>query len=338
MTQQAPVVANILHAADRHSVLPMNQSLRVGDALYSKNGLFVAGVQPDGNLCVYRVDLDKGGVYLWGSQALGDGGKFFTIVQADGNLCVYHGADTSSQGKWLWGSQVTAAGGKFFLVLQDDGNLCVYKGTGLENQGDLVWNAGCTDSLKDVSEIISLTYDLARAETTPEGISDLYKETVHNNTAQTQTSSITGSVSVSETSGWSDTLGFKVGVSTSFKTGVPFIAEGKVTVSVEVSNTYTWNNSTTTTKTWGFNTPVSVPANSSVSAVVSASRSTIVVPYAQIVILEFKSGVKVKARIDGKYKGSHCHDLTVSFNNAALKGVAGETTRRALEITSESIS
>jgi hypothetical protein len=336
MTQQAPVVANVAQAATRRSVLPMNQPLRIGDALHSKNGLFFAGVQPDGNLCVYRTDLDKGGVYLWGSQAVGAGGKFFAIVQGDGNLCVYHGADTSSQGPWLWGSQKTAGGGKFFLILQDDGNLCVYKGSGPESQGDLVWHANRTDSLKDVSEIISLVYDLDRAETTPEGFSDLYKETVHNNTAQTQSSSITGSISVSETSGWSDTLGFKVGVSTSFKTGVPCIAEGKVTVSVEMSNTYTWNGSTTNTKTWGFSTPVSVPAHSKMSAVVSAHRSTIVVPYSQIAIFEFASGVKTKMRVDGKYKGTHCHDLTVSFNNGEPNSIGGES--KALQATSVSLS
>ncbi|GLU34031.1 ETX/MTX2 family pore-forming toxin [Trinickia caryophylli] len=331
----------VVGGGEKRSVLPMNQSLRIGESLQSKNGLFCAGVQPDGNLCVYRTDLDKGGVYLWGTQAVGSGGKFFAIVQSDGNLCVYHGTDASTRGNWLWGSQATAGGGKFFLILQDDGNLCVYKGSGPDEQGDLVWHAGRTDAVKEVTEIISLNYDLDRAEVTTEGISDLYKETVQNNTGQTQSSTLTGSVSASETSGWSDSFGFKIGLKTSFKTGVPCIADGKVEMSVELSNTYTWNGSNTNTKSWGFSTPIQVPANTALSAIISACRSTIVVPYTQIAILEFYSGAKTKVRIEGKYKGSHCHDLTVSFRTGSLSGGAGmlksatQTSTRPLGITSQ---
>jgi hypothetical protein len=136
---------------------------------------------------------------------------------------------------------------------------------------------------------------------------------VRNRTTQTQSSSISGSASVSETSGWSDSLAVKVGVSTSFKTGIPFVAEGKVTVSVDVTNTYTWNGSKTKTKTWGFNTPVSVPPHTSIVALVSATVSTIAVPYTLTGIFVLKSRVRIPGTIKGIYMGTNSHDLTVTF-------------------------
>lgn len=337
MNQPAPLAAHVPQV-EKKSVLPMNQALHVGDTLYSKNGLFFAGVQPDGNFCVYRSDMDKGGVWLWGSQVTGDGGKFYAVLQSDGNFCVYYGAEPVEHPRWLWGTQQLAGGGQFFLVLQDDGNLCIYKGKGLADRGELVWNSGNTDSVEKITEIIGLVYDLDQRQQKTDGKSNLYNETVSNKTPQPQIVTLSGSASATETSAWSDSLGFLTNVKTSFNPGVPYItANGKVVISLDAGN-FVWNGSTTVTKTWNFSTPVSVPANSAVSAEVSATRSTLIVPYTQTVALEYKSGVKVKTKIDGTYKGSQCHDFTVSFTPVSSTGHASTPSTRPLEITAESLA
>jgi hypothetical protein len=169
-----------------------------------------------------------------------------------------------------------------------------------------------TDPVEDV-EIASIEYDVAAAKTLQSGPAELYHQTVRNDTMQSQTSSITGSAMVSETSGWSDALAVKVGVSTSFKTGVPFIAEGKVQVSLEVTNTYTWNGSTTNTKAWGFNTPVTVAPHTVVVGLVSATLSTIAVPYTLKGTFLLKSGARIPGAVTGIYTGTNSHDLTVTF-------------------------
>jgi len=186
------------------------------------------------------------------------------------------------------------------------------KGTGPADNRGFVWGTMATDPVEDV-EIASIEYDVAAAKTLQSGPAELYRQTVRNDTTQAQTSSINGSATVSETSGWSDSLAVKVGVSTSFKTGVPFIAEGKVQVSVEVTNTYTWNGSTTKSKTWGFNTPVNVPPHTVIVGLVSATLSTIAMPYTLKGTFLLKSGARIPGSVTGIYTGTNSHDLTVTF-------------------------
>ncbi len=301
--------------SNKGSFIALNQVLTTNDYLVSSNHAFFAIMQGDGNLCVYRgsaPDASKG--FLWG--ALGQSqpnGDYFSIMQGDGNLCIYKGTGPSDNKGFVWGalnqSQPNQA---YFAVLQDDGNLCVYKGTSpSDNQGG-VWCTSAIDPVVDI-EISSINYDVAAAKIIKSTPADLYRQSVTNKTSQPQTSSISGSESVSETSGWSDSLAVKVGVSTTFKTGIPFLAEGKITVSLDVTNTYTWNGSTTRTKTWSFNTPVTVPANSTYVALIAATISTISVPYTLTGTLILKSGARVPGIVNGMYTGSNSHDLTVTY-------------------------
>lgn len=301
--------------SNQGAFIALNQTLSTNDYLVSNNNAFFAIMQGDGNLCVYRgsaPDANQG--FLWG--ALGQSqpnGNYFSIMQGDGNLCVYKGTGLSDNQGFVWGalnqSQPDRA---YFAVLQDDGNLCVYKGTSpSDNQGG-VWCSTAIDPVVDI-EISSINYDVAAAKIIKSTPADLYRQSVTNNTAQSQTSSISGSESVSETSGWSDSLAVKVGVSTTFKTGIPFLAEGKISVSLDVTNTYTWNGSTTRTKTWSFNTPVTVPANSTYVALIAATVSTISVPYTLAGTLILKSGARVPGIVRGMYTGSNSHDLTVTY-------------------------
>jgi hypothetical protein len=190
-----------------------------------------------------------------------------------------------------------------------------------------VYRAG--DPLVDITDITKIEYDLEAMSTLHFGPAELYRQVVTNNTDQPQTSSISGSESVTETSGWSDALGIKVGASTSFKTGIPFIAEGKVTLSTEVSNTFTWNGSTSRTKTWGFNTPVSVPAHKTIVCLVSVTLSTISVPYTLTGTGVLKSGAKLPITVQGTYIGTNSHDLTVNFKDTTT----GQLTTNAKNIT-----
>lgn len=212
-----------------------------------------------------------------------------------------------------------ATGGQVFASMQDDGNFYVYKGTGPDDDQGFVWGTLIVDPdpIVDVAEISSIAYDLGAAQILGSSPADLYSEQVKNMMANPQTSTISGSVSVSETSGWSDALGVKIGVQTSFKCGVPVLAEGKVQVDVQVSNTYTWSGSQTRTKTWAFETAVTVDPGQQGLVLVSATMSTIVVPYTLTGTVIHKSGTRTPGQIMGQYTGTNSHDLTVTFQPLA---------------------
>jgi hypothetical protein len=301
--------------ANQGSCLDTNQFLSVDEYLVSNNGLFFAIMQSDGNFCVYRgsgPSHNQG--LLWNAvNESQPGGLFFAIMQDDGNFCIYRGSGPSDNQGLLWNAlNESQTGGQFFAIIQDDGNFCVYKGTGPADNRGSIWCTMAIDPVVDV-EISSIEYDVAGAKTLHSAPSELYRQVVTNQSTQPQSSSISGSSSVSETSGWSDSLAVKIGVSTNFKTGIPFVAEGKVTVSVDVTKTYTWNGSTTITKSWGFNTPVTVNPHTTIVGLVSATLSTIAVPYTLKGTFILKSGIRIPGSVKGLYTGSNSHDLTVTF-------------------------
>jgi len=83
----------------------------------------------------------------------------------------------------------------------------------------------------------------------------------------------------SETGTWNNTFGVEIGVSTEFKTGVPFIAEGKIAVSVTTSYSHEFGGSTGKTKTVNSSTQVAIPPRTKAKAKVMILQASISVPF-----------------------------------------------------------
>jgi hypothetical protein len=309
------------------SILTQGGYLTTNQYLVSPNGCFFAIIQGDGNFCVYRGSgpANNGGALWCCASKARAAGDYFVAMQADGNLCVYPGTPAHPTGGAVWCiADKARPAATYGLYMQDDGNLCVYSGS--PTQQSYVWGTQATDPVTDVTAITNVVYDLANAKVLSSAPEDLYSLKVPNSTSVQQTQTISQTVGVTETEGWSDTLGIKVGVKTNFKVGVPFIAEGKVEVSAEVSNTYTWNGSTTTTKTWAFNVNLVVPAKTTIQVLISSTISVITVPYALTGTVVYKSGATCVLTMPGVYKGSSSHDLTVTYNTPTGMPVQGTLT------------
>jgi len=291
--------------------------LHTNDYLVSDNGLFYAIMQSDGNFCVYRGSgpTNSAGT-LWCTNKLAGGNEFHAILFRE-VFGVYRPSGKNIVP--IWRLQPWPPIEKTFAIMQDDGNFCIYKGTGPSNQGDYLWGTGVTDALSDF-EISAIDYDVSHATIENNRLEDLYRQEVANNTDTPQQSSIGGSESVAEMSGWSSKLGGKIGVKTNFKSGIPFLADGKVEVTIEVNYEYTWNGSTTRTKVWTFNVPVTVPPKSKAVVVISVSVSKISVPYTLTGSFVLKSGARISRKIPGIYTGLNSHNLEVSFFKPAENG------------------
>ncbi|MGV1009813.1 MAG: ETX/MTX2 family pore-forming toxin [Dermatophilaceae bacterium] len=291
----------------------MGEFLRVDDYIQSPQGIFFAIQQSDGNFCVYHgsgPDDNHGGV--WCSSHAPGVGQYFAIQQTDGNFCVYRGPSPNENHGGVWCTMQAPGQGRYFAVIQDDGNFCVYRGSGLDDNRGGVWCSMHTDPVADF-KIRQIEYDVAAAQILKSGPAELYRQTVRNSTQTEQTPTIEGSESLEQTSSWSDSLGITVGVSTSFACGVPLVAEGKVDVSVEANNTYTWSGSETKSKTWSWSAPLTVPPSATASVIVSTTLSTIAVPYTLSGTFVFKSGTQMPGKVHGLYTGSNSHDLTVTY-------------------------
>jgi Clostridium epsilon toxin ETX/Bacillus mosquitocidal toxin MTX2 len=300
------------------ATIKVNESLLVGDHIESASRLFFAIMQSDGNFVVYRGTPEKPGEVWSGSGKYTENappGQYFATLQSDGHFVVYKGTPEKPGEAW-WGSgkyTEKPPPGQYFAILQDDGNFVVYKGTP-ENTGGVWWGTGKYDEIVGCEEVTNIDYDLQNAKIIGgNGTVELYRQTVANDSDSEQTSTVSGSQTVSETAGWSNALGVKAGIATSFKAGFPILAEGKVTVSAEISNTYSWNASTTKSKTWSFSTPVKVPPHQVMQVLVTVTMSTIAVPFTMTGTVIFKSGMKVPGRIGGVFTGSNSYDLNVHF-------------------------
>jgi hypothetical protein len=312
------------------STLAMNEIIGVGDYIVSGNGLFFAILQADGNFCVYRgIDVAHDHGLLWGIRKSAEGGEFFALVQTDGNFCIYRGTDLMHNRGWHWGTQVTAEGNAFYAAMQDDGNFCIRKGSGANDSHGLVWASGVTDRVENIDEILHIEYDLDAARVMRTSPASLYSETLHNRGPGLEHRTVASAVTVTETSSWSDTLAIRQGSHTAFMPGIP-VVDGDDVVLAETPTTYIWNGASATTKNWSFSTPVTVAPSQSVRAVVSATYSTISVPYTLIGRLRFESGAQVVGTVKGVYMGSNAHDLTAHFTPLDAKPINAQRISRKL--------
>lgn len=97
-------------------VLNVGESLTCGQMLVSKNNMFRAIMQDDGNFVVYD-NLDRP---IWASNTYGKGGKILTM-QADNNLVIY-----KDDGKAVWSAKSNKKDSTPQLIMQNDQNLVIY--------------------------------------------------------------------------------------------------------------------------------------------------------------------------------------------------------------------
>ena len=116
------------------SSLYVGNTLASGQALYGNgqgtNCSFMAAMQPDGNLVVYR-----GAIALWNSKTNGNPGAKATL-QIDGNFVIY-----KANGAPAWASGTLRPHGATRLTMQGDGNLVLF-----DYDGVALWSTNTTVS------------------------------------------------------------------------------------------------------------------------------------------------------------------------------------------------
>jgi Repeat of unknown function (DUF5648)/Clostridium epsilon toxin ETX/Bacillus mosquitocidal toxin MTX2 len=159
--------------------------------------------------------------------------------------------------------------------------------------------------------INSITYDTDNAVIQQTNPINLYDDTVTNDTAVAQASTISGSQSVTDTSGWSDSLTVSLQASAKLKLGIPLVINSEVQVTVGLQTAFTWNGSESRQTTWNWSQPVSVPPKSSVHVSVVVSQSALMVPYTTNSTFAFADGSSITCETFGTYSGLNSHDMQV---------------------------
>ncbi|XP_021732234.1 uncharacterized protein LOC110699051 [Chenopodium quinoa] len=110
---------------------------------------------------------------------------------------------------------------------------------------------------------------------------------------------------------WSKSTSLTLGVKAEFKSGIPFIAEGKIEVGTEISDTIEFGQSTDFSKEVKTEYRVPVPPMTKVTITVLGAEATYDVPFSYIQTDLYATGDRVTTKLDdGIFKGVESYDFT----------------------------
>jgi hypothetical protein len=159
-------------------------------------------------------------------------------------------------------------------------------------------------------EMTGITFDVQNAviqSTQPRGI---FTQKSKNSSDTQQNPSVSFNETVEEQATFESEVGLEIGASTSFSSGVPILAEGKVEVSAKVHTNLKWGRTNTTSHTFAANVPLSVPPHTTLMVTATVTESILSVPFTTT-WKSLKTGNTMTAK--GVFKGLSCADLATSY-------------------------
>ena len=112
-----------------------------------------------------------------------------------------------------------------------------------------------------------------------------YQTDYDNATGVTQTENFQYTATSAQSFNWSITEDLEVGVSASGEIGLPFVAEGTVTVTAKFDLSSTQGDTYTNTQSWTVSTPINVPAESSVQCTMLINTQSYNIPFSVAVVM-----------------------------------------------------
>ncbi|KAI9243024.1 hypothetical protein BY458DRAFT_448445, partial [Sporodiniella umbellata] len=131
--------------------------------------------------------------------------------------------------------------------------------------------------------------------------------------SQTQTMKFTYNEKITNTSTFEHTHGFEMSIGTTFKTGIPFIAEGEIKIDASTKHEWKYGEQTSFEKSYQNELPVQCAPFKKIIAKASVTESIINIPY-KITWKSKRMGTKISS--EGIYKGVSTWNLTNSFEES----------------------
>ncbi|CAI0434849.1 unnamed protein product [Linum tenue] len=226
---------------------------------------------------------------------------------------------------WIWGdSSDSTAGnadtlfwpvkvGKSVVALRNYGNNYFCKRLTTEGKTSCL-NAGVSTISKEaqigVEELVisrsiyDVDFRLMDARIYDQSIVTMATGVASNGTSNPNTAKVKLSYTDTKSSTWSGNVSLKVGVKTTIKTGIPFLAEGHIEISGELSGGYTWGETNESSNTLETEYEVSVKPMSLTRISLLATRGSCDIPYSYTQRDTLTNGSQVTYRMDdGVYTG-----------------------------------
>lgn len=159
-------------------------------------------------------------------------------------------------------------------------------------------------------KVYSIVYDMDTAYIYDLQPLVLYKATVTNNSDQHTTLQVSFAYTERKSTSWKSAVSFSTGVKTTFQTGIPFVVEGKVEVSSQLTLSGEWGGTTETQTTVTGTYPAPVNAGQTVEVMVkgTSAKCDVKFSYIQEDLLTTGDTVRVQ-REDGVFNGVNYTDV-----------------------------
>ncbi|XP_063315846.1 tachylectin-2-like [Pelobates fuscus] len=305
----------------------------------TKDGELYKGPKPDNeNVSWLYGQATKIGIRSWNRfDALFFDPKGIMYAVTDDDRLVMRSPPTGPDDRWLDTS--TTIGNKgwriltHFMAFSPEGDLwCVdsnngniYKGRAptkddtayIDKAEKLGWDYNTFPLLsftidKTLKSIVSFEFLPDSGKIISQGNEVVQSQIYNNKSSVPLKHTFSFSKTITETSTFTHEHGFSIdiGAEISFKTGVPFIAEGGVKISVNMSTTHTWTFTETNTTQTSFSSSsdVEVPGGKSIRMVASVTKGQMDVPYRA----KIRTMFGYETYIEGIWKGVNHYDLMVT--------------------------
>ena len=177
-----------------------------------------------------------------------------------------------------------------------------------------------TDTLFTVSEpiitkdILDVHYDLANAVMLEVPPTIALTETIHSETHPVQ-QTFSYSYQHSKVGTWNNTAGIELGVETTFKADVPFMASGGVKASLKASYSHQWGGSEGTQETVASSTQITISPRRNVKVTVLVKNKKMDIKFHCKQKIVYKNGTTKISDKDGVYHNVESYDVDIQVED-----------------------
>jgi len=231
----------------------------------------------DDSLWVFH-KLEDGRFNILNVTGAEDGSSYLATTSTDGNTM---GLVSNGNGDLQrWTIQKVSNGLYNLRILSSvQGNASYLGVVGDNGYAKLLSTNDSSSQLNLEVPIISVTFKLDEGEVLSNTPEVLAQETLPNTTSVDQSMSFSVTKTVTEESTFEESVGVSVTAGTSFECGLPFVANGTVSLELTASASFTWGQSKTISTEVQATFPVVVPPNKQVVCKAVLTKSKLQVPY-----------------------------------------------------------
>jgi hypothetical protein len=159
-------------------------------------------------------------------------------------------------------------------------------------------------------DMIDIHFDVKNAVIESTRPRSIFGQESENTTAVVQTPLIEINKTTEQQSTFESEFGMEIGVSATFSTGVPLVAEAEVEISTKVHTNLKWGITSTESQTWKTSVPLTVPPGETYKVTATVNENVLKVPFQTT----WKSPYTGKTIVtQGIFRGISSSDLKTSF-------------------------